>query len=221
MTTTLDRTLTAPSVSDLRTVLAWPVLAGLALGVGDLLVMTNIAYPWANLANSSAIWALGAFVLGAVMRTDPVRAAAAGVVMLLVAVESYYLYAALTDLGGVHTAFSTTAQMWMVFGVVAGVVFGIAGSWTSGSVWWQRVVGAAAGASVLLGESVHTFANLGRERSVFASDLAEIAVVMVVLGVVVLVASSRRTSVLAAATVLAVPGTLFCAAAFSAVGIAY
>lgn len=206
---------------DLRTLLVIPVLAGVALGVGDLVMQTHLPYPWANLANASAVWALAAFVLGAVLRTGPVRAAIAGVVMLLVAVEAYYAYAALVGLGGHHAMVSSVAGMWLAFGVVAGVVLGVAGAWTSGTVWWQRVIGTAAGASVLLGEAVHTFGNLDRARTTFAADLAEIAVVLIVLGAVVLVAASRRTSVLAAAAVLAVPGALACAAAFTAVGIAY
>lgn len=219
--TTIERPVASLSLADVGRLLIAPVAAGLGLGIGDLIVMTDVSYPWADLANSSAVWAIGAFGLGAVMRTDPARSAVAGIVMMVVAVEAYYGYAAFLGLGGVATVWSEHARMWMVFGVLAGVVFGVAGSWTSGQIWWQRVVGAAAGAGVLLGEAVHTFAHLDRVYGTFHIQIAQTAAFMAVLGVVVLIASSRRPSVLAAAAFATVPATFFCATAFSAVGIAY
>lgn len=219
--TTLERPVSAPSVVDVGRLLIAPVTAGLALGVGDLVVMTHVSYPWANLANSSAVWAIGAFLLGAVLRTDPVRSAVAGVVMLVVAVEAYYGYAAFLGLDGVATVWSAHARMWMVFGVIAGVVFGVAGSWTSGNVWWQRVVGCAAGAGVLIGEAVLSWRNVDLVYGTFHVQLAETAGFMALLGIAVLIGTSRRLSVFLPAAFAVVPASLFCAAAFSAVGIAY
>ena len=40
------------------------VVAGLVLGVVDLVGELNLPYPWADLANSAAVWSLAAFVLG-------------------------------------------------------------------------------------------------------------------------------------------------------------
>ena len=40
------------------------VVAGVLLGAVDLLLQKSLPYPWANLANSSAVWAIGAFGLG-------------------------------------------------------------------------------------------------------------------------------------------------------------
>ncbi|RNL61973.1 hypothetical protein EFK50_09080 [Nocardioides marmoriginsengisoli] len=218
--TTLTDTVPRASLTDLR-LLAVAVASGIVLGVGDLVVMMNVPFPWANLANSSAVWALGAFVLGAVLRVDPLRTAIAGSVMLVVAVEAYYGYAALIDMGGVAALWSEVARTWMVFGVFAGVIFGVAGAWTSGSAWWQRVVGSAFGAAVLLGEALHTWANLNGQYGRFRTELMQTSIVMAVLGVLVLVVSARRPAVLTPAAVAAVPTAVFCAAAFSAIGIAY
>ncbi|MCW2855728.1 MAG: hypothetical protein JWR52_1343 [Marmoricola sp.] len=219
--TTLDRPVSALSLVDVGRLLIAPVVAGVALGVGDLVVMTHVAYPWANLANSSAVWAIGAFLLGAVMRTDPLRSAVAGVVMMVVAVEAYYGYAAFLNLAGVATVWSAHARMWMVAGVLAGIVFGIAGSWTSGYVWWQRVVGSAAGAGVLIGEALLIWRHVDQAYGTFHVQIAQTAGFMTVLGIAVLIGTSRRLSVLVPAAVTAVPASLICAAAFSAVGIAY
>ena len=218
--TTLERPVPALSFVDVGRLLIAPVTAGTALGVGDLAVMTHLAYPWANLANSSAVWAIGAFLLGAVMRTDPVRAAVAGVVMMVVAVEAYYGYAALLNLDGVATIWSAHARMWMIAGVVAGVVFGVVGSWTSGYVWWQRVVGSAAGAGVLIGEALLIWSHADLGYGTYHVQLAQTAGFLALLGFAVLIGTSRRLSVLVPASFAAVPVSLFCAAAFSAIGIA-
>src|SRR5690348_7190501 len=159
--TTLDRPASnAATIAPVRPLaeaqlLTIAVAAGLVLGVGDLVWMLHVDAGWAAIANSSAVWAAGAFVLGAVLHTDPLRAAVCGVVMMSVAVESYYVYAAAVDLASLSTPFSAHARMWLVFGVFAGVVFGAAGAWTSGRVRWQQAVGAATGAGVLLGEALH------------------------------------------------------------------
>ncbi|MGA8258462.1 MAG: DUF6518 family protein [Nocardioides sp.] len=56
------------------------LLSGIGLGVLDLFLQLTLAYPFANLANSSAVWALCAFALARTARTTPGRAAAAGAV---------------------------------------------------------------------------------------------------------------------------------------------
>jgi hypothetical protein len=75
------------------------VVGGLLLGPIDLLAQRALPYPWANLANSSAVWAIGAFGIGAWVRTSRWRPAIAGAALLLVAVESYYLTAASVPCG--------------------------------------------------------------------------------------------------------------------------
>lgn len=197
------------------------VAAGLVLGVGDLVWMLHVDAGWAAIANSSAVWAAGAFVLGAVLRTDPLRAAICGVVMMSVAVESYYVYAAALDLASLATPFSAHARMWLVFGVFAGVVFGVAGSWTSGAVRWQQVVGAATGAGVLLGEALHLVVQRNLLSAGFRDHMTQPALAMSLLGVLLLVLTTRRVTTFLAAALLTVPAALFCAAAFDAVGIGF
>ncbi|MET3961514.1 uncharacterized membrane protein (UPF0136 family) [Marmoricola sp. OAE513] len=222
-TQTRPAPLTLPE--DARTLLVVPAVVGVALGIGDLVAMNHIGYPWANLANASAVWALGAFLLGVGLRTDPLRSAVAGVVMLLVAVEAYYLWAVLTDQAGTATLWSANTRMWLVFGVCAGTVFGIAGSWVTQGEWWQKVVAAATGGGVLLGEALHIWAGLGwttlsQPGSGYHLDLAWTGLLLAGLGVGVVVATGRTPRVLAPALALSVPTALFFAAAFSAVGIA-
>lgn len=48
------------------------VAAGILLGVGDLLWMRHTPYAVAQVANSSSVWAVSAFVLTAVLRLDAV-----------------------------------------------------------------------------------------------------------------------------------------------------
>jgi len=222
--TTLDRPVVSFSrsrvLADTR-LLAVAATAGLLLGVGDLVWMLHVDAAWAEIANSSAVWAAGAFVLGAVLRTDPVRAAICGVVMMTVAVEAYYAYAASVDLANLSTLWSANSRMWLVFGVVAGVVFGSAGAWTSGTVRWQQVVGAATGAGVLLGEGLHLTVQRDLLSAGFTDHMTQAALAMSALGGLLLVATTRRASTFLAAALLTAPVAVFCAAAFDAVGIGF
>jgi hypothetical protein len=129
------------------------LLAGAALGAVDFLGQRTLPYPWANLANSSAVWAVAAWALGAWLRTDARVSASAAVVMLVVAVESYYVTAALAQGDSWANVSSPTTVVWVLFGAVAGVVFGLAGSWWRSSRAWRRVVGGAVPVSVLLAEA--------------------------------------------------------------------
>ncbi|HET6153862.1 MAG TPA: DUF6518 family protein [Marmoricola sp.] len=217
--TTLDQP--PARLDDVRRLLLIPMAAGGTLGIVDLLAMTHLPYPWANLANSSAIWAVGAFALAAALRTDPVRAAIAGMVMMLVAVEAYYAFAAVLDLGTAHALLSSYARMWMVFGVCAGVPFGIAGSWLTGPLWWQRSAAAAAGAGVLLGEALQMLHTLHRGAGDVDGGMHTTAAVMVLLAAATLLAAAQTPKVLGLAVLLTVPCAMFFAAAFSAVGISF
>ena len=111
---------------DLARALGWAVLAGLALGIGDLWAKAELPPPWPELANASLTWALAPLVLAALLRTDPVRGAVAGVVLLVVAVEAYYVFA---DTFGFSYSnpWSPHARAWLVLGVVTGVISGATG----------------------------------------------------------------------------------------------
>jgi Family of unknown function (DUF6518) len=129
-------------------------VGGLLLGPLDLGAQQILPYPWANLANSSAVWALGAFALGRWLRTDLRRSALAGVVLLVVAVESYYLAAVLGRHDSLENLMSPTTQAWLLFAIAAGALFGVAGSWSSSVNRLRSTVGVALAGSVLFAEAV-------------------------------------------------------------------
>lgn len=98
--------------------------AGVALGAADLLLQRVLPYPWASLANSLAVWALAAWVFGALVARTAGRGAMAGAVLLVVAVEAYYLAAAVVQHDEIGVLTAPTTALWCVFGVIAGVLFG-------------------------------------------------------------------------------------------------
>lgn len=101
--------------------------AGAVLGCGDLLVQRYVGYPWADLANSPAMWAAAAFFVGWWVRS-PSRSAAAGIGTLVTAVASYYLIAAAVLGDDVANAFNGPAQFWYVGAICAGGFTGLAGA---------------------------------------------------------------------------------------------
>lgn len=131
-------------------------LAGALLGPLDLLVQRTLPYPFANLANSGAVWALGAFALGMYVRRPAWKAAVAGVVLLLVAVESYYLSAVIIQHDSTSTLWSTSTQVWLVLAVVVGALFGAAGASAHSSRRWIRAGAAALAGLAFLVEAVYT-----------------------------------------------------------------
>jgi len=135
--------------------------AGVALGVGDLLLQLTLPYPWADLANSSAVWAVVALLLARFLGADEARSATAGVVALVVAVEAYYVAAIALDMAGVASLVAPTTIAWIVMGVIAGAGFGVAGAWTRRGDSWHAAAGYALGAAVLLAEAWQRFGQGG------------------------------------------------------------
>lgn len=194
------------------------VAAGTLLGVVDL--AWNVTHPsaWSAAANSCAVWAASAYALGAVLagllRTGPLAGALAGVAMLVVAVEAYYL-AGIRWLGDDRSVLtSPSTQTWLQLSVVVGAVFGAAGTWAVRGSWLPASLATAAGASMLLGDALHV-------RLVHpAGATPGIEVCLALLGVLVLAASARRPVVAAVAAVLSVTLSIVVAAAFTVAGVA-
>jgi hypothetical protein len=138
-------------VDNRRTVLV-TVGSALLLGVLDLLLQKTLPHPLANLANSGAVWAVPAFLLGWWLRGPWWRCALAGAALLVVAVPAYYVSAWLIQNDDLSVAWAPTS-LWMIFGLIAGAVFGTAGSWARSSGWW-RLVGIASPGAVLAGEAL-------------------------------------------------------------------
>ncbi|QCW50044.2 hypothetical protein FE634_05845 [Nocardioides dongxiaopingii] len=133
--------------------LSLAVALGIALGVVDLLLQTTLPYPWANLANSSAVWAVAAFALARVLAPTAAVGAAAGAVFLVVAVEAYYVAAIAVDLASPSSLVAASSLAWAFFGVVAGVGFGVAGVWSRAGDTWPAAAGLGLASAVLVAEA--------------------------------------------------------------------
>jgi hypothetical protein len=167
------------------------VVAGLLLGPLDLWGQVNAPYPWAHLFNSPAVWAAAAFGYGRCVRKLP-AAAVGAVIVLVVGVEAYYLTDVLVRDASRSNLTSTTASVWLVAGVAAGLVFGIAGSWAAEASGWRAVLGRAALPAVLGAEAVHSLLRLANEPADGRpEDLGQFALLLTVLSVAAVVATTR------------------------------
>ena len=113
------------------------LVVGVLLGVLDFVWIKYVPFPFGQLGNSLAVWAVAGFLFTFWGRWGWVRGIAAAVVMLVVAVPSYYLAAALIQHDAYANMVNTVALLWMFFAVVAGVVFGGAGIAARRPGWWQ------------------------------------------------------------------------------------
>ncbi|MFI7596626.1 DUF6518 family protein [Actinoplanes sp. NPDC049681] len=170
------------------------VLGGVALGAADFALQKLLPYPWANLANSAAVWAVAAFALGYRVRGSAARAAVAATVLLVIAVPSYYLTAVLVQHDDLASVWGPASLLWMFFGVLAGILFGIAGRWTR-LPNWRGYVGIGLPGAVLFAEA----ARLLRR------DLAATAAIEAALGVLVIAAAGRTWRQRAVGLAVAVP----------------
>ncbi|MFI0418792.1 DUF6518 family protein [Spongiactinospora sp. 9N601] len=134
--------------------MAGAIAGGVLLGPVDLLAQMTLPYPWANLANSPAVWAVAAFAAGAWGVRGLVRVSLAGALLLVLAVEGYYATAVIFLGDDSATLYNPVAFIWMGFGVVAGVVFGIAGAWYRSGLRWQANIGLAALGGVFIAEAL-------------------------------------------------------------------
>jgi hypothetical protein len=192
------------------------VMAGVALGAIDLAVQKTVAYPWADLANSSAMWAVGAFAIGCWRARSTWQAAACGVVLLVVAVESYYLAAVVWQHDSRSSLTSPVTQEWLVFAVVAGALFGAAGAWSRGGHELRAVFGTALAASVVYAEALVQLNDSPTDHH----GRLQTAVLEAVIGIAVLFVAGRSDRQRVLALLACVPLTALGFAAFSAAGVA-
>ena len=160
--------------------------AGGLLGPLDLAGQVHAPYPVAHLFNSPAVWALAAFAFGWWAR-ERVASIAGAVIVLVVGVETYYLADVLVRGASRSNLTSSTALVWLVAGVIAGVVFGTAGSWASGRSGWRAVAGRAALPAVFGSEAVYNLARIATEPAGGRpDDLGQFAVLLLVLALLML-----------------------------------
>ena len=168
---------------------------GVLLGAGDLLAQRTLPYPWANLANSSAVWALAAFAIGAWTAGRRGRRgawpAATAVVLLLVAVESYYVAAVLFLDNSTYRLWAPTTLFWLVLAVIAGAVFGTAGGWTTERAGLRRTLGAALPSAVLLAEAGLLATRPDNGDPAYRTDSLQTAAIEMALAVLCLLVVAR------------------------------
>ncbi|MEV0002818.1 DUF6518 family protein [Micromonospora sp. NPDC050980] len=196
-----------------RTLALVAPVAGFLLGFLDFVWITRVPYPFAELGNSTATWAVAAFALGWWVRRGALRAAVAAVVLLVVAVPSYYLAAALLQGDDPAVIVAPTSLLWMAFGVFAGVVFGVAGVWAH-TPGWRQVVATALPVAVFVEEALR-FA--GKARTGYPGGWWNVAIDLGLAALLLeLVGRSLRVRLLAAA--VALPLAVVGAFVFTAVG---
>ncbi|NHO81082.1 DUF6518 family protein [Micromonospora sp. CMU55-4] len=173
-------------------------VAGFLLGFLDFVWIKWVPFPFAELGNSTATWAVAAFALGCWIRSGAVRAAVAASVLLIVAVPSYYLAATLLQGDDLAVIWALTSFVWMAFGVVAGVVFGVAGIWarTDG---WRRVVGTALPVAVFVEEALRFALKSGSYPGAWWNVAIDLGLAVLL---VVLIGRSAQVRLLAAAVAL-------------------
>ncbi len=191
------------------------VLGGFLLGFLDFVWIRYVPYPAGNLGNSSAVWAVAAFAFGYWVRSGRWRAAAGAAVALVVAVPSYYLAAALIQGDDWSVLWAPTSLLWMSFGVLAGTIFGVAGTWVR-SEGWRSVVGAALPGAVLFAEAGLEVRRIGQPD--YGTDPLWDALLKAALGLLVVALAGRTNRQRGHALATAVPLALAGIAAFLLAG---
>ena len=194
------------------------VTAGLLLGVLDLALQVYLPYPLATLADSSAVWAVAAFLLGRSLRVAPGVAACAGAVLLVVAVEVYYLAAWAVGMGAGGSALSFVATSWMTAGIIAGAVFGAAGTWSHQRETWLGAASLALAAGVLVGEAGKRLSVLPSMAPLDRGDALDALGLTALLGVALLGLAHDHPTQLRRAALLVLPMAVVCLVGFRLVG---
>ncbi|MCO8274451.1 DUF6518 family protein [Actinoplanes sp. TRM 88003] len=158
-------------------------LVGLLLGFLDFVWIKYLPWPFADLGNSMAVWAVAAFLLTWRVRWSMPVSIVGAIVCLVVAVPSYYLAAALIQNDDWSNLYNNTAILWMGFGVVAGIVFGAAGVIARAPGRLQTVA-VGMPAAVLFAEAMIDVSRIG-DPSYDTGDQLGVISVDVVLGVLI------------------------------------
>jgi hypothetical protein len=194
-------------------------VAGFLLGFLDFVWIKFVPFPFGGLGNSIAVWAVAAFLLTYHSRWTLGRAVAAAALMLVVAVPSYYLAAALIQGDNWSNLWTVTAIVWMLFGVIAGAVFGTGGV-IARRPGRPRLPALALPAAILLAEMCRSLRSLSDMSGPVEVEV-RYPILLAVLAVLVTVATARtwrdRGLALACAVPLALGGWLLIDGVFGAV----
>jgi hypothetical protein len=178
------------------------LVGGFLLGVLDFVWIKFVPFPFGALGNSSAVWAVAAFAFGYRVRSGWLRAGLGAAALLVVAVPSYYLAAVLIQHDDRASIWAPTSWVWMCFGVLAGVVFGVAGVWARAD-GWRQAVGVALPGAVLFAEAIMLVRRVGDPN--YGTTLLWPAVIETLLGVLVVTLAARGSRPRLTALALAVP----------------
>ncbi len=192
---------------DRRVALA-AVMGGLLLGSLDFVWIKFVPFPLAELGNSTATWAVAAFLFGWWVRSGWLRAALGAAVLLVFAVPSYYLAAMVIQGDDLAVLWAPTSLLWLLLGVLTGVVFGVGGVWARGE-GWRSVVGLALPAAAFFEEAARFARRVGDPS--YSSEVAwNVAIdVALALLLVLLIGRSYRHRALALAVALPVAAVVF------------
>jgi hypothetical protein len=196
---------------DLRVAVA-ALIGGFLLGVLDFVWIKFVPFPFGALGNSSAVWAVTAFAFGYWVRSGWLRAGIGAAALLVLAVPSYYLAAALIQHDDWANMWAWTSWVWMCFGVLAGLVFGVAGIWAR-ATGWRHAVGLALPGAVLFAEAIRLLRRIGDPN--YGTQPAWPAVIETLLGLLVVTLLARGTRPRLTALALTVPLALLGWAAFA------
>ncbi|SCF14288.1 hypothetical protein GA0070607_6063 [Micromonospora coriariae] len=185
-----------------RTVALASVVGGFLLGFLDFCWIKWLPFPIAELGNSTATWAVAAFFFGYRVRSGRLRSAVGAAVLLVVAVPSYYLAAALLQGDDLAVLWAPSSLVWMFFGVLAGVVFGTGGTWARGA-GWRQVVGIALPVAVFFEEAAR-FAGKATDPNYTAGAWWNVAIDLA-LGLLIVVRTGGSHHRRALAVAVAVP----------------
>ena len=153
-------------------------VGGLVLGLATL-PLQGVLSRWGDLANSGAVWSVGAFVAGMLLRGDTRRSAVAGAVVLVGAVLGYYGGARLLLPGPPTLGVPVATVAWAVVGCVAGPVFGVAGSWWRDERPIRRVASPAILGGAFIAEGLTRLIVLGYVREAAVAGMIGVLVPLV------------------------------------------
>jgi hypothetical protein len=159
-----------------------PTLGGVLLGVASLLLNGVLPGGSGRLVNSGAVWVVGAFVAGALVRGDRWRIWLAGTAVLVGAVAGYYAALVVFEHRTVGVAQLSGPLQWSAVALLSGPVFATAGSWLRDGRLYRRVLSLCALGGVFVAEGGYLLAS--------HRPVAEVVVVSAI-GVLVPVALGR------------------------------
>lgn len=152
-----DRTTSNPMAGGAGVVVAFA--GGVMLGTLSLLLNGLLPGGSNRLVNSGAVWVVGAFVAGALVREGTWRVWRAGTAVLVGAVAGYYGSLAVVEPHPVGPASLTGPVEWALVGLAAGPLFATAGAWWRTSAPGRRLVALSLLGGVFIAEGAYLLAR--------------------------------------------------------------